>query len=86
MKFFHNSDIYYLENFKIIKYYTNFKVFLSFYNYCSLFQKISYFIFLLGNFRKCKIFFKLKKTKKKYYEGELNINFNFKKVSINILI
>lgn len=47
---------------------------------------LSIVLFLLGNFRKFKIFFKLKKTKKKYYEGELNINFNFKKTFINILI
>ena len=74
-----NINLVYIKKKK--KYYNKFDFFNDW-----LDHPLSIVLFLLGNFRKCKIFFKLKKTKKKYYEGELNINFNFKKVSINILI
>lgn len=72
-------DLVYVKKKK--KYYNKFDFFNDW-----LDHPLSIVLFLLGNFSKYKISSKLKKTKKKYYKGELIINFNFKKIFINILI
>lgn len=74
-----NINLVYIKKNK--KYYNKFDFFNDW-----LDHPLSIVLFLCGNLSNYKISFKLKKTKKKYYEGELNINFNFKKVFINILI
>lgn len=74
-----NINLVYVKKNK--KYYKKFDFFNDW-----LDHPLSIVLFLCGNLSKYKISFKLKKTKKKYYEGELNIIFNFKKIFINIFI
>tara|TARA_B100001057_G_C22808046_1_gene934273 strand:- start:809 stop:1645 length:837 start_codon:yes stop_codon:yes gene_type:complete len=47
---------------------------------------LSIVLFLFGKFKKYKLLFKLEKANKKYFNGELNINFKFTSIFVNILI